>query len=166
MVVRSRCLVPQMQRLKVSSATTRGFNLDHGTDFSAFANGVPINLRTHGHGQGYLDLNFLIPELIATTTYRKGPYSAEVGDFSSAGTVSFDFYDRLDEALLSATIGSHDYYRALAAGTIDVDSGALTGALDFTTYSGPWDLDEDLLLTELSGSRPTRFRSAPSTRAS
>lgn len=129
---------------KANQYFLRGFNLDHGTDFSVFANGVPVNLRTHGHGQGYLDLNFLIPELVATTSYRKGPYSAEVGDFSSAGTVSFNFYDRLEENIVSFAAGEHDYYRTLIAGSLDTTGGILTGALDATVYSGPWDLDEDL----------------------
>ena len=63
----------------------RGFNLDHGTDFSTQVDGMPVNLRTHGHGQGYTDINFLIPELIRTIEYVKGPYHAELGDFSSTG---------------------------------------------------------------------------------
>ena len=74
---------------KANQYFLRGFNLDHGTDFAAHAHGVPLNMRSHGHGQGYLDLNFLIPEMVATTRYRKGPYHAEVGDFSSAGSVDF-----------------------------------------------------------------------------
>jgi hypothetical protein len=129
---------------KANQYFLRGFNLDHGTDFSAFANGVPINMRTHGHGQGYLDLNFLITELVATTSYRKGPYSALVGDFSSAGSVNFDFYDRLDESLIEATIGEFGYYRGLLAGSVDAGDGIFTGALDYNAYEGPWELDEDL----------------------
>ncbi len=134
---------------KANQYFLRGFNLDHGTDFSVFANGVPVNLPTHGHGQGYLDLNFLIPELVATTSYRKGPYSAEVGDFSSAGSVSFDFYDRLEENIASVSGGEYDYYRALVAASADVAGGILTGALDAVVYSGPWELDEDLEQTRV-----------------
>ena len=129
---------------KANQYFLRGFNLDHGTDFSAFANGVPINMRTHGHGQGYLDLNFLITELVATTSYRKGPYSALVGDFSSAGSVNFEFYDRLEESLFQATVGDFGFYRGLVAASIDAGDGVLTGALDLSSYSGPWELDEDL----------------------
>jgi hypothetical protein len=136
---------------KANQYFLRGFNLDHGTDFSAFANGVPINMRTHGHGHGYLDLNFLITELVATTSYRKGPYSALVGDFSSAGSVNFDFYDRLDESLIQATVGEFGYYRGLLAGSIDAGDGVFTGALDYSTYSGPWELDEDLDATKFYG---------------
>ncbi len=129
---------------KANQYFLRGFNLDHGTDFSAYVNGVPVNMRTHGHGQGYLDLNFLIPELVETATYRKGTYSAEVGDFSSAGTVSFRYRDELDEKLLGVTVGTFDYWRALAAGSVRAGGGVVTGAIDRTAYAGPWDLDEDL----------------------
>ena len=129
---------------KANQYFLRGFNLDHGTDFAATAEGVPLNMRTHGHGHGYLDLNFLIPELVATSRYRKGPYSARTGDFSSAGSVDFTYYDRLDESVIGATVGGYDYYRGLAAGSLDAGGGALTAALDVTRYGGPWDLDEDL----------------------
>ncbi len=147
---------------KANQYFLRGFNLDHGTDFSAFANGVPVNFRTHGHGQGYLDLNFLIPELVATTRYRKGPYAAEVGDFSSAGTVSFDYYDRLDESVFTVTLGGHDYYRGLVAGSLDVGSSVLTGALDTVSYSGPWALDENLRQTKFHVAHAGNLGSAES----
>ena len=82
---------------KANQYFLRGFNLDHGTDFAGFVDGVPVNMRTHGHGQGYLDLNFLIPELVQRIDYRKGPYFADVGDFSAAGTVKFTTERRLAE---------------------------------------------------------------------
>ncbi|MEJ7933833.1 TonB-dependent receptor plug domain-containing protein [Sphingobium sp. AN558] len=105
---------------KANQYFLRGFNLDHGTDFAAFVDGVPINMRSHGHGQGYLDLNFLIPELIERIDYRKGPYFADVGDFSAAGTVMFKTMDRLQRPIVEATTGSYGYYRALAAGNATV----------------------------------------------
>jgi hypothetical protein len=134
---------------KANQYFLRGFNLDHGTDFSAHAEGVPLNMRTHGHGQGYLDLNFLIPELIETTHYQKGPYSPETGDFSSAGSVEFDFYDRLGDSLAEITAGEFGYYRGLLATTLDAGAGALTAALDVTAYDGPWRLDENLQQNKL-----------------
>ena len=70
---------------KANQYFLRGFNLDHGTDFATTLDGVPLNLRTHAHGQGYTDLNFLIPELVQRVDYFKGPYFAEKGDFASAG---------------------------------------------------------------------------------
>ncbi|MEM7765734.1 MAG: TonB-dependent receptor [Pseudomonadota bacterium] len=129
---------------KANQYYLRGFNLDHGTDFAANAEGVPLNMRTHGHGQGYLDLNFMIPELVATTRYRKGPYSAQTGDFSSAGSVDFSFYDRLDESIAELSAGEYGYYRSLLATSANLGDGALTGAIDVTRYDGPWALDEDL----------------------
>ena len=129
---------------KANQYFIRGFNLDHGTDFAVHVEGVPVNMRSHGHGQGYLDLNFLIPELVEALSYRRGPYSAQVGDFSSAASVEFELYDRLDETVLSATLGEYGYYRGLGAGSVDAGDSVLTGAIDFTAYEGPWDLDEDL----------------------
>ena len=70
---------------KANQYYLRGFNLDHGTDFATFVDGMPVNMPTHAHGHGYSDLNWLIPELVDRIRYRKGPYYAEEGDFSSAG---------------------------------------------------------------------------------
>lgn len=83
----------------------RGFNLDHGTDFSTFIDGMPVNMRTHGHGQGYTDINFIIPELIRTIDYVKGPYHAELGDFSSAGGAQIQTYKELPQNRLLASVG-------------------------------------------------------------
>ncbi len=129
---------------KANQYYLRGFNLDHGTDFSAHAAGVPLNMRTHGHGQGYLDLNFLIPEMVATTRFRKGPYHAAVGDFSSAGSVEFLYYDRLPEPMVTATFGQDDYLRGFAAQSFEVGTGVLTGAVDVTRYDGAWKKPENL----------------------
>ena len=129
---------------KANQYFLRGFNLDHGTDFAGFVDGVPVNMRSHGHGQGYLDLNFLIPELVERIDYRKGPYFADVGDFSAAGTVRFKTADRLERPFAELTAGSYGYYRALAAGSAKAGDGDLLVALDGALSNGPWDLDEDL----------------------
>lgn len=128
---------------KANQYFLRGFNLDHGTDLAGFIDGVPINMRTHGHGQGYLDLNFLIPELIERIDYRKGPYFADVGDFSAAGTVKFKTVDTM-KPMAEATVGSFGYYRLLAAGSTPVADGNLLLAVDGTLSNGPWVLDENL----------------------
>ena len=146
---------------KANQYFLRGFNLDHGTDFSGFAEDVPINMRTHGHGQGYLDLNFLIPELVETTFYQKGPYSANLGDFSSAGSVRFRFYEALDDDDISLTLGEDAFFRALYLGGFAVGDGELVTAVDLSGYDGPWEIDEDLeqfkfyagYTTELAGAR-------------
>jgi len=129
---------------KANQFFLRGFNLDHGTDFSARLDGVPINMRTHGHGQGYLDLNFMIPELVETLTYRKGNYSAQVGDFSSAGSIEFAYSEELADSLLEGTIGEDGYRNGLIAGSAALGNGMLTGAFDVTAYDGPWELEENL----------------------
>lgn len=132
---------------KANQYYLRGFNLDHGTDFAGFVDGVPINMRTHGHGQGYLDLNFLIPELVERIDYRKGPYFADVGDFSAAGTVSFTTARTLKRPMAELTAGSYGYYRALAAGSTAWGDRDLLVALDGTINNGPWALNEKLRKT-------------------
>ena len=84
---------------KANQYYLRGFNLDHGTDFATTVAGVPVNLPTHGHGQGYSDVNFLIPELVTGVQFRKGPYFAEDGDFSAAGSANVNYANVLDRAI-------------------------------------------------------------------
>ncbi len=128
---------------KANQYFLRGFNLDHGTDFSVSVDGVPVNMPSHGHGQGYADLNFLIPELVDSVRYRKGPYYAEKGDFSAAGGVDMELVDALPERLIQVTGGSFDYGRALLADTFKAGSGHVTAAVDLFRNDGPWDRGED-----------------------
>lgn len=128
---------------KANQYFLRGFNLDHGTDFAGFVDGVPINMRSHGHGQGYLDFNFVIPETIERIDYRKGPYFADVGDFTAAGAVAFVTTDTLDPfAKLEA--GEFGYLRGVAGGGARVGPGDLLVAAEAQFYDGPWVLDEEL----------------------
>lgn len=129
---------------KANQFFLRGFNLDHGTDFSTFVEGVPLNLPTHGHGHGYLDTNAVIPELVDTVAFRKGPYHADVGDFSSAGTARVDYVRRLDGPFVTAGFGANGYSRTLAAASPSVAGGDLLLAAEMQFYDGPWKLDEDL----------------------
>jgi hypothetical protein len=84
----------------------RGFNLDHGTDLALKIDGLPVNMPSHAHGQGYADINFLIPELVESPTYRKEPYYAEIGDFGTAGSSKFHYVGYLYRPR-SAEIGIH-----------------------------------------------------------
>jgi len=134
---------------KANQYFLRGFNLDHGTDFRTTVAGVPVNLPTHAHGQGYTDLNFLIPELVERVHYRKGPYYADEGDFSSAGAAHIDYARKLDGTLASLTWGSGQYARALLAGSPVVGNGAnaanagrLFYALEWSHNDGPWQVPE------------------------
>ncbi|QDV10147.1 Vitamin B12 transporter BtuB precursor [Planctomycetes bacterium Poly30] len=121
----------------------RGFNLDHGTDFLVSIGGVPINLRSHGHGQGYVDMNFLIPELVEKVGYRKGPYFADTGDFSSAGSVAIDYVRDLPNGLISVETGMYGFQRALFADAYDVGGGRLITALETMHHDGPWAVEEN-----------------------
>lgn len=127
---------------KANQYFLRGFNLDHGTDFRTTVAGVPVNMPTHAHGQGYTDLNFLIPELVERVRYRKGPYYAEEGDFSSAGAAHFDYARKLDGTLAQIGGGQNGYRRALLAGAPAVGSGNLLYALEWFHNDGPWTVPE------------------------
>ncbi|GAB2844490.1 TonB-dependent receptor [Pseudoduganella ginsengisoli] len=129
---------------KANQYFLRGFNLDHGTDFATHVDGMPANMRSHAHGQGYTDVNFLIPELVQRIDYRKGPYFAGDGDFSSAGSARFRLFNQLPQDLASATAGSNGYRRALLAGSTNGAGGALLYALDLGRNDGPWDVPERL----------------------
>ncbi|WP_068875977.1 MULTISPECIES: TonB-dependent receptor [unclassified Phenylobacterium] len=129
---------------KANQYFLRGFNLDHGTDLSVSVDGAPVNMRTHAHGQGYLDLNFIIPELVERIAYRKGPYAAETGDFSTAGSIAMKTYDRPPSDFAQATAGEFGYGRALVAGGLAAGGGDVLLGLEVTVSNGPWVLDEDL----------------------
>lgn len=127
---------------KANQYFLRGFNLDHGTDLAAYVDGAPVNMRSHGHGQGYLDLNFVIPEMIERIDFTKGPYHAAEGDFSSAGTMRLTTKVRLDRPFAEVTGGSFGFWRGLVAGSAQLGDGHLLGALEGATSDGPWVLDE------------------------
>jgi hypothetical protein len=148
---------------KANQYFLRGFNLDHGTDFAVHVDGMPVNLPSHGHGQGYADLNFLIPELVEHIHYRKGPYYADEGDFSSAGAAHVHLKHDLGRAFAELGAGSFGYRRGLFGGSHGLEGGArLLGALEATQDDGPWDNPENLrklnaLLRYVSGSEQNGF---------
>jgi hypothetical protein len=129
---------------KANQYFLRGFNLDHGTDLAITVEGMPVNMRTHGHGQGYADINFLIPELIRSMRIRKGPYFADEGDFSSAGAIHIDYIDMLSPGLALASAGSFGYRRLLAAKSGAVGNGSLLAAVEANTYDGPWEVPDQV----------------------
>jgi len=124
---------------KANQYFLRGFNLDHGTDFATWVAGMPVNMPTHAHGQGYTDLNFLIPELVSRVLFSKGPYFAENGDFASVGTARILYVDQLPANLATLTYGSFDYVRALVAGSPEVGRGNLVYAFEYQHSNGPWE---------------------------
>jgi outer membrane receptor protein involved in Fe transport len=144
---------------KANQYFLRGFNLDHGTDFAAYVDDVPMNLRTHGHGQGYLDVNGLIPELVDRIDFRKGPYRADIGDNALAGASFLSTVQRFDRPFASFEAGEYGWLRLAAGGSAALGAGEFTGVAQWKTYDGPWELKENL--QHFSGftkySRPTDF---------
>jgi hypothetical protein len=128
---------------KANQYFLRGFNLDHGTDFATSVDGVLVNLPTHAHGQGYTDLNFVIPELLQRLNYRKGVYYADLGDFSSAGGADLHYYTALPQNLAQIEYGSYEYARALFAASPQVGQGHLLNALELYHNNGPWSPPDD-----------------------
>ena len=127
---------------KANQYFLRGFNLDHGSDFSNYVDGVPVNMVSHGHGQGYTDLNFLIPELVDRIVYRKGPYNAESGDFSSAGSARTAYKRQIDTQNIKLTVGENGYGRVLVYGGDDMAGGHLVYAIESMQNDGPWQVEE------------------------
>ena len=128
---------------KANQYFLRGFNLDHGTDLGIWVDDMPVNMRTHAHGQGYADLNFLIPELISSVNIRKGPYFADEGDFSSVGAVHINLLDSI-KSMASTTVGSFGYVRGFDVTSTKVGAGTLLVAGEAATYNGPWDNPDNL----------------------
>jgi hypothetical protein len=123
---------------KANQYYLRGFNLDHGFDFAQTVAGIPVNMPTHAHAQGYADSNFLIPELVSGVQFRKGPYYAENGDFSSAGSANVNYFNVLERPVVTVTGGSFDYARFFGAVSPRVGRGNLLAALEYERDNGPW----------------------------
>ena len=135
---------------KSNQMFVRGFNLDHGTDFSTRVEGMPLNFVTHAHGQGYTDLNFLVPELVDHIDYALGNHYAEIGDFGSAGGAEFRLRTTLDRPFVSAGYGENGHRRIVGGGSLAVGgSGSLLAGGEVRGYDGPWVVEEDL--RKLSG---------------
>jgi hypothetical protein len=127
---------------KANQYLMRGYNLDHGTDLETYVDGMPINQPTHAHGQGYTDLNFMIPELADQLAYTKGPYYANVGDFGAVGSIRVNYRDTIDDQV-SVTAGTLNFQRLFAAGTQAVGEGHLLAAVEVQHYDGPFVTPDD-----------------------
>ncbi len=130
---------------KANQYFLRGFDIDHGTDLALFVDGVPVNMVSHGHGQGYADMHFLIPELVSSLQVHKGPYDAQFGDFATAGAVNMELCDAVHESQVSFTAGQYGIFRGL--GIVSRDVGASTRFLiagEAYTQDGPFENEEDL----------------------
>lgn len=129
---------------KANQYFLRGFNLDHGTDYTVILDGTPLNLRSHGHGQGYLDVNGLIPETVNNIDYRKGPYRADLGDFAVAGASFISMIDRLDQSFVSAETGRFGWRRMAGGISENAAGGTLTLVGELKQYDGVWQKAEEL----------------------
>lgn len=130
---------------KANQYFLRGFNLDHGTDIAISVDGMPVNMRTHGHGQGWADTNFIIPEIVRGLAYRKGPYFASEGDFSSAGAVHLDVVDMPKPNFAKVEIGEFGHRRAVTAASAPVGvDGTLMVAGEVARFDGPWENPDDV----------------------
>ncbi len=123
---------------KANQFYLRGFNLDHGTDLRTTIDGMPVNQRSHGHGQGWTDLNFLIPELATLLDYKKGPFYATEGDFATAGAVSITYANKLKSGIASLGLGDNGYFRTLLADSPKLGKGNLLYALELFKNDGPF----------------------------
>ena len=129
---------------KANQYFLRGFNLDHGTDLATSVDGIPVNMHTHGHGQGYTYINFVIPELLDRIEYKKGTIYADEGNFSAAGAVDLRYRRTLEHTRLSVTLGEDDYARGVLAGSAPLAGGDMLWGLEYGVTDGPWRLAEDL----------------------
>lgn len=137
---------------KSNQYLVRGFDADHGTDFAFFVEGVPMNMRSHAHGQGFAEMHWLIPEAIERIDVSMGPYDVEYGDFATAGAANLRLYDRVDESFVKATVGQWQSVRTV--GVYSPKMGVFGGedpkatlfsAFEFNTSDGPFENDENLL---------------------
>ena len=128
---------------KANQYYLRGFNLDHGTDFSTTVAGVPVNTPTGAHSHGYADLSFLIPELISGVQYKKGPYFADEGDFSAAGAAHINYLSRFDQPAVRLSAGGDGWGRLFGGVSPELGSGYLLGAFEANHSDGPWVRPDD-----------------------
>ncbi len=130
---------------KANQYFLRGFNLDHGTDFAVFLDDMPLNLPSHAHGEGYADMNTVIPEVVQRVNYEKGPYYADVGNYGSAGSAHLEFFKTLPENFFQVEGGMYGYERAVFGVSQKLGSGSLLYGGEVSHDDGPWNHPDDYL---------------------
>ena len=128
---------------KANQFYLRGFNLDHGTDLRTTIDGMLVNQRSHAHGQGWTDVNFMIPELSTRLEYRKGPFFAAEGDFSSAGAVNVHYANTLPNGIFSLGKGQNGFARTLLADSPQLGNGHLLYAIELLHNDGPFTVGDN-----------------------
>ena len=155
----SQALLPVMPGLfigqhagggKAEQIFLRGFDIDHGTDLRITVDGMPVNMNSHAHGQGYADLHFLIPETVENISFAKGPYDASQGNFATAGQISFQTKDHVDQTQIIQEVGQFNTWRsvvllnlsnkenntAFVAGEYRYSDGPFVSSQDFSRLNG------------------------------
>ena len=123
---------------KANQYFLRGFNLDHGTDFAVFIDDMPLNLPSHAHGEGYSDMNTVIPEFVQGVNYEKGPYYADVGNFGSAGAAHLEFFKTLPQNFVQVEGGMYGFGRTVFGVSQKLGSGNLLYGGEAYHDNGPW----------------------------
>ncbi len=144
---------------KADQYLLRGFDADHGTDVAFFNDGMPINLRTHAHGQGFTDLNFIIPETIESVEVSKGAYLPEYGDFATAGAVNFRTRQVVQEGVVQAAGGQFDTQRYLLMFSPTKDKVRTLFAAEGYYTNGPYDYENRYFRVNVLGKMTTNFTS-------
>ncbi len=130
---------------KANQYFLRGFNLDHGTDIAISLDGVPLNLSSHAHGEGYADMNTVIPEFVQRVDFQKGPYFADVGDYGSAASANVEFFKTLPENFFQVEGGMYGYERVVFGASQKLGSGNLLYGGELSHDDGPWKHPDDYL---------------------
>ncbi len=123
---------------KANQYYLRGFNLDHGTDFAIFIDDMPLNLPSHAHGEGYSDMNTVIPEFVKRVNFEKGPYYADVGNYGSAGSAHVEYFKTLPQNFFKVEGGMYGYGRAVFGASQKLGSGSLLYGGEAYYDNGPW----------------------------
>ena len=123
---------------KANQYYLRGFNLDHGTDFAIFLDDMPLNLPSHAHGEGYSDMNTVIPEFVKRVNFEKGPYYANVGNFGSAGSAHLEFFKALPQNFSKVEGGTYGFGRAVFGVSQKLGSGVVLYGGEAYYDNGPW----------------------------
>jgi hypothetical protein len=144
---------------KANQYFLRGFNLDHGTDFSVSVEGMPVNMRAHAHGQGYADVNFMIPEFVEGVDYVKGPFFTGVGDFSSAGAAGYRMFRELPEDFVRVEFGEDRFQRFVTGTTLRRGTSSTLLGIEAEHYDGPWLLEDDFRRFNFLGRHTWRRKS-------
>ena len=143
---------------KAEQIFLRGFDIDHGTDIQLTVDGMPVNMVSHAHGQGYADLHFLIPETIDKIDFGKGPYQADKGNFSTAGYVHFRTKDALEQSTFKLDLGQFNTSRALGLFNLfNTDKDQAYIASEYLTTDGPFESPQNFSRLNVMGKYQTKL---------